>query len=71
MSTRGGTESGGLTAFDAAKIIGIIIAVVAVVWVIGKIVGAIITLLWIVLVGAAIVAAAWVLWSLFRGGKDS
>lgn len=70
MSTRGPSETSGLTAFDAAKIIGIIIGVVAVVWVVGKIVGAIMTLLWIALVGVAIVAAAWVLWSLMRGGKD-
>lgn len=69
MSTRGPSETGGLTAFDAAKIIGIIIAVVAVVWVVGKVVGAIMTLLWMALVGVAIVAAGWVLWSLMRGGK--
>lgn len=71
MSTHRPTESGGLTAFDAAKIIGIIIAIVAVVWVVGKIVGAIMTLLWIALVGVAIVAAGWVLWSLMRGGKEA
>lgn len=70
VRTRETSESGGLTAFDAAKIIGILIAVVAVAWVVAKIVGAIVTLIWIVVAGAAIVAAGWVLWSLLRGGKD-
>ncbi len=69
MRTSETTESGGLTAFDAAKIIGLIIAVVAVFWIVGKIIGAIMTLLWIALVGVAIVAAGWVLWNLVRGGK--
>lgn len=69
MNTREPSESGGLTAFDAAKILGIIIAIVAAVWIVGKIVGAIMTLLWMALVGVALVAAGWVLWSLVRGGK--
>lgn len=70
MSTRGPSETGGLTALDAVKIVGIIVAVLVVVAVVGKIVGAIMSLIWMLLVGAAIVATAWVLWSLLRGGKD-
>ena len=70
MSAPGTQNEGGLTAMDAVKIIGIIIGIVAVVWVVGKVVGAIMTLLWMALVGVAIVAAGWVLWSLMRGGKD-
>lgn len=69
MRTHETSEQGGLTAFDAVRIIGLIVAVVAVVWLVGKVVGAIMTLLWIALVGVAILAAAWVLWSLVRGDR--
>jgi len=71
VSTRGPSETGGLTALDAVKIVGIIIAVLVVVAVVGKIVGAIMSLIWIALVGVAVVAAGWVLWSLVRGGGNS
>lgn len=71
VSTRGPSETGGLTALDAVKIIGIIVAVVVVVAVVGKIVSAIMSLLFALLVGVAVVAAAWVLWSLVRGGRGS
>jgi hypothetical protein len=71
MSTNGPAQSGGLTAFDAAKIIGIIVGVLVALYVIGKIIGAIMSLIYIGLVAVAVVAAGWVLWSLMRGGKGS
>lgn len=71
VSTRRPEETGGLTAFDAAKIIGLIVAVVVVVAVVGKVVSAIMSLLWALLVGVAIIAAGWVLWSLVRGGRKA
>ncbi|MDO9409637.1 hypothetical protein [Patulibacter sp.] len=71
MSTRRPEETGGLTALDAAKIIGIIVAIVVVIAVVGKVVSAIMSLIFALLVGVAVVAAAWVLWSLVRGGRKA
>jgi hypothetical protein len=71
VSSSGPSTSGGLTALDAVKIIGVIVLALVAVRVVGAIVGAVMGLIWTVLIAVAVIAAAWVLWSLVRGGSDS
>jgi hypothetical protein len=71
VSTHGPSSEGGLTAFDAVKIIAIIVAVLVVVRIIAAVVGAVMGLIWTVLIGVAVVAALWIAWSVFSGGRDS
>jgi hypothetical protein len=71
VSSPGPSASGGLTALDAVKIIGAIVLVLVVVRLITAVVGAVMGLIWTLLIGVAVLAAAWVVWSLVRGGSDS
>jgi hypothetical protein len=67
MRSRGNPDGGGLTALDAAKIIGAIVLVVVLLKVLGAIVGAIMSVVWGILIAVAVLASAWVLWNLVRG----
>lgn len=70
MRTEGTSSNQGMTALDGAKIIGAIVLVIVVLKVIGVIVGAIMSIVWGALIVLAVAAAAWVVFSLVRGGSD-
>jgi hypothetical protein len=70
MRTESTSSKQGLTALDGAKIIGAIVLVIVVLKVVGAIVGAIMSIVWGALIVLAVAAAAWVVFSLVRGGSD-
>lgn len=70
MSTRRPSTNDGLTMLDVAKIVGILILVIVGIRIVFAVVGAVMSLVWTLLIGVAVVAALWVAWSLLSGGKD-
>jgi hypothetical protein len=70
MSARGPSTNDGLTMLDVAKIVGILILVIVGIRIVFAIVGAVMSIVWTLLIGVAVVAALWVAWSLLSGGKD-
>lgn len=70
MSARGPSTNDGLSMLDVAKIVGILILVIVGIRIVFAIVGAVMSIVWTLLIGVAVVAALWVAWSLLSGGKD-
>lgn len=70
MSTRRPSTNDGLSMLDVAKIVGILILVIVGIRIVFAIVGAVMSIVWTLLIGVAVVAALWVAWSLLSGGKD-
>jgi hypothetical protein len=70
VPSRGSSSNSRLSTLDIAKIVLAIVAVIVLVRVVFWIIGATIAVISTLLVGAAIVAAAWVLWSLLSSRGD-
>ncbi|MGX6447561.1 hypothetical protein ACVU7I_05755 [Patulibacter sp. S7RM1-6] len=69
MPSRGPASPGGLTLMDVLKIVLVLVAIVVVVRVLSAVVGAVLSVVGAILVGVAVLAALWVVWSLVAGGK--
>ncbi|MFA4929557.1 MAG: hypothetical protein WC558_13645 [Patulibacter sp.] len=69
MSTRQSDTSGGLTAFDILKIVGVIIVALVAIRLVGAVIGAVMSVIWTVLIAAVVIGGLWIAWSMRSKGK--
>lgn len=69
MTSRGTPTEDGLTAFDVLKIVGLIVVALAAVWLVGKLIGAVMSVLWTLVFAAVVIGGLWIAWSVFSSGR--
>jgi hypothetical protein len=71
MTTREPATEGGLTAFDVVKIVGIIIVALVAIRLVGAVIGAVMSVIWTVLIAAVVIGGLWLAWSVHSKGRKS
>lgn len=71
MTTRQGDTSSGLTAFDIVKIVGVIVLALVAIRLVGALIGAVMSVIWTVLIAAVVLGGLWIAWSMRSNGKRS
>lgn len=71
MTSRGTPTEGGLTAFDVVKIVGIIVIALVAIRLVGMAVGAVMSIIWTLVIAAVVIGGLWIAWSVFSSGRRS
>jgi hypothetical protein len=69
MTSRGAQTEGGLTAFDVLKIVAAIVVILVAIRLIGAAIGAVMAVIWTLVIAVVVIAGLWVAWSVFSSGR--
>lgn len=69
MTTREPATEGGLTAFDVVKIVGVIVLALVAIRLVGAVIGAVMSVIWTVLIAAIVVGGLWLAWRAHAKGR--
>jgi len=69
MTTRQSDASSGLTAFDIVKIVGVIVLALVAIRLIGALIGAVMSVIWTVVIAAVVIGGLYLAWNMLSKGK--
>ena len=69
MTTRQSDASSGLTAFDIVKIVGVIVLALVAIRLIGALIGAVMSVIWTVVIAAVVIGGLYLAWNMRSKGK--